>query len=350
MSHKSHGPIAHRRMGPAICLTLGLFCGLSELAAGGENPGAEGQGIEAVTDRYLAAIQAQDWDTMRSLLAPDAHYLDFTMEHFGLPVKDLRGPEAIVDFWSQSSRDSGTVSIRFDFGHRFAAGPNLILRGHSEVAVLGSAWDLPVPKISTRFPQITHLRVAEGRITHHTDHVDYPAAEKQIVAQVESHNREHGTSAKFPVSAVDDDLREVALDYLETLHQGDFDGLRRWLGSESRYSNFTAEAMSGFFEEARGAEAMIDLFRTARARSGTLELKFDLEQSFVAGPNVYLVGLYGVTARGEAWRSEAETVEFRVPLVVHLRILEGEIRHHVEYMDYAAGLAQLPGMERASGT
>ena len=92
-------------------------------------PASGDDDVTAIVDRYLAAIQAQDWPAMRALLAADAHYLDYSMEHLSLPIKDLRGAEAIVGFWRDSSNDSGTVSIRFDLGERFVAGPNLVLRG-----------------------------------------------------------------------------------------------------------------------------------------------------------------------------------------------------------------------------
>ncbi|MCP3959320.1 MAG: hypothetical protein GY719_15825 [bacterium] len=91
---------------------------------------------------------------------------------------------------------------------------------------------------------------------------------------------------------------------------------------------------------------MVELFRNAREKSGTLELGLDVEDSFIAGPNVFLVGTYRITSRGENWGFERGAVSFAMPMVVHLRILEGVVREHVEYMDYAAGLAALKEMGR----
>ena len=294
-----------------------------------------------VAQRYLSAIEEQDWQAMQGLLDTDARYQDFSMQHFGSAMIDLRGPEAIAGFWRQSSRDSATVSIRLDLSDRFVAGPNLVLRGHSEVRLRGSAWDLPLEMIETRFPQITHLRIVAGKVTHHTDHVDYGSAERQIAAQVESYNREHATQASFPVSPVDDDLGRQASDYLAALHRDDWETLERWLSPESGYLNFTAEAISGSIERADGGARIVELFREARSRSGTLELQLDVEDSFIAGPNVFLVGTYRVKTRGAAWGLESEAVSFRIPMVVHLRIVEGKVLDHVEYMDYATGFAAL---------
>ena len=324
-------PLGLRRTALAAALLI-------QLAA----PPADGEEIQVVAERYLSAVQAQDWEAMRAMLAPDARYLDITVQHFGVPRVDLRGPEKIVGFWRESARKSGTVSLTFELPERFVAGPNLVLRGHSEVRVLGSAWDLPLETIEARFPQITHLRIVDGKVTHHTDHVDYAAFERQVAAQVESYNREHGTKVSFPVSPVDETLLGQATDYLAALHRDDWETLRRWLGPESQYLNFTAEALSGAVEGAEGGSQMVELFRNARAGSGTLALTFDVQESFVAGPNVLLVGTYRVTTRGEAWGLANETVSFRIPMVVHLRIVEGVVVDHVEYLDYATGLSALP--------
>ena len=294
-----------------------------------------------VAERYLAAIEAQDWQQMEALLDPDARYQDFSMEHFGGPAIDLRGPEAIVGFWRNSSADAGTLSIDFDFPDRFAAGPNLILRGYSEVEARGEAWQLPLEVITARFPQITHLRISEGRITYHADHVDYGAAEQQIAAQVEVRNQRHGTAVEFPLTPVDTGLLETAEAYLKALHANDWRRLASWLGPDSMYLNYTAEYRTGSVERAQGGEAMLKLFRDARASSGTLHLAFDRKQAWVAGPNVFLYGTYMIEMSGQAWGLGEGTASFEVPMVVHLRFVDDTLTHHVEYIDYVTGFGPL---------
>ncbi|MEM7353879.1 MAG: ester cyclase [Acidobacteriota bacterium] len=322
-------------------LLLTTCLAFSAAAESQEQPSKDTKPIAQVAARYLAAIQAQDWTTMEAMLAEEAHYQDYSAELFGTPKIDLRGPAAIVGFWRDSSRDSGTVSIGFDFDERFVAGPNLVLRGHGEVRVRAAAWGLPLEYLDTRFSLISHLRIVDGKVTHHTDHVDYGAMERQIVAQVEDHNRQHGTEASFPVSSVDEAILGHATDYLAALHRDDWQSLERWLSAESSYLNFTAEGISGSIERAEGGEQMLQLFRSARAQSETLKLHLEVKESFVAGPNVFLVGTYQVTTRGEPWGVESETVRFGIPMVVHLRLVEGKVVEHVEYMDYATGFAQL---------
>ncbi len=301
--------------------------------------------IEEIADIYLSAVREQDWEKMRSLLAVDARYQDFTMEHFGVAGIDLKGPEAIVGFWRDSSADSGTLSIRFDFPDRFTAGPHLILRGHSEVEILGSSWELPVEVLETRFPQITHLRIAEGKVTYHSDHVDYATAERQIATQVELYNREHGTHAVFPITKLRTELFEQAIDYLAALHHDDWQGLERWLGPESTYVNFTAESVGGSIERADGASAMLELFRNAHARSGTSKLELEVESRFVAGPNVFLQGIYHVETSGNPRGSKSDVASFQIPMIVHLRFAGRTVHRHAEYMDYATGIGQESNLE-----
>ena len=323
-------------------LLLSLGCA-GRVATSGRAPSdvatSSEEAVETVAERYFSAIEAQDWQKMRALLAVDAHYLDFSMEHFDRPKIDLKGPDAVTGFWQESSQDSGTLSIHLDLGDRFVAGPNLVFRGHSEVRVRGAAWDLPLPALTTRFPLITHLRIVDGKVTHHTDHVNYASAEAQIADQVESYNREHGTRASFPVTPLDTELQNQATSYLAALHRDDWQTLGQWLGPGSYYLNFTAEALSGAIERADGGAQMMELFRNARAQSKTLSLKFYVDEYFVAGPNVFLVGTYHVVTRKGTEGVEAETVSFRIPMIVHLRIVEGMVLDHVEYMDYMTGLS-----------
>lgn len=295
---------------------------------------------------YLATIQEQDWPGMAEVLSDDASYRDVTMEHFGRDAIDLRGRAAITEFWRESSRDAGTRSILFDYPRRFRAGSHHVLIGESRVEIEGSAWGLPVPILRTAFPVVTHLRIENGRVTHHTDHVDYGAAERQIAEQVEAYNAKVGTTASFPVSPVDDSLVERALRYLRDLHSGDEAGAREALSTDARYRNDTAESLTGAAEVVVGREAVLELFRESYRRSATRELAFEPDLEFLAGSNVILAGIYEGETAGAPWGAEAERVTFRMPMVVHLRFdREGRILEHSEllgYEDALAGLSPLP--------
>ncbi|MEM8930781.1 MAG: nuclear transport factor 2 family protein, partial [Acidobacteriota bacterium] len=55
-----------------------------------------------IAERYLDAVQASDWQGMATYLADDAHYQDYSMEHFDREMIDLRGSDAIIEFWRSS--------------------------------------------------------------------------------------------------------------------------------------------------------------------------------------------------------------------------------------------------------
>jgi hypothetical protein len=139
--------------------------------------------IDAVADGYLEAVRSSDWERMSSFLAAESHYQDFSMEHFDRPMIDLKGPEAIVEFWRSSGEGAGTVEIRFDVEERFTAGPNVYLIISSYVRNRGGAWGLPDHEIEARFRQLTHLRIRDGKVLYHADHVDYADAERQVEEQ-----------------------------------------------------------------------------------------------------------------------------------------------------------------------
>ena len=139
--------------------------------------------VEKISDDYLASIQAQDWERMGSLLSDASRYEDFTMEFFDRPPIQLTGREAIVEFWRTSSEDSGTSSIHYDVVRRIVAGPMVILDLRGRVTVSGHYWELERDEITLEFDQISTLRILDGVVVHHVDHVDYADGMRQIDEQ-----------------------------------------------------------------------------------------------------------------------------------------------------------------------
>lgn len=114
------------------------------------------------------------------MLTERSHYEDVTMEFFDRPAIDLTGRSAIVDFWRTSSVDSGTSKIDYEVLKRFVAGPTVILDLRGRVTVAGEYWGLKSESITLVFDQITVLRIVDGMVSHHVDHVDYAAGMAQI--------------------------------------------------------------------------------------------------------------------------------------------------------------------------
>ena len=303
--------------------------------------------VDATAEAYFAAIQAQDWQKMATFLDADSHYQDFTMEHFDRPRIDLRGGEAIVEFWRTASEDSGTSDIRLDFDERFVAGPNLFLLGHSEVKTEGAAWGLPVESLDTRFPQITHLRIEEGRVTYHADHVDYGTAERQIAEQVEAWRKEHGGDASFPVTAVDASLKKRAEEYLANLREKRWDDAAAFLGDGSQYQNFSVEHFGRSSVHVSGAQALLDHFRSTSEKQQVVESSFEVERYFISGSNVFLVGFGYVKKRATAWEMPQDVVDARFRQIHHVRLEDGKVTYHADHVDHAAAEVEFDRMARS---
>ncbi len=138
--------------------------------------------MHPIAHQYLAAIQAMDWVTMESLLAPGARYQDLTMEYYDRDAIDLNGSAAIARFWMNSSRDSATDSIRYDVREHFQAGPCVLVIATTHVRVGGAYWHLEQESVDVQGTLIVYLKIVEGRVVHHMDFVDYGTAMKKIDA------------------------------------------------------------------------------------------------------------------------------------------------------------------------
>jgi hypothetical protein len=136
--------------------------------------------IAETASGYLEAIQAQDWEGMHALLTQDSLYQDFTMEYFDREPVELEGADAIVDFWRTSSEDSGTSSIQYEVRKSFVAGPVFVADVWATITVSGEYWDVDEEEVELSATLIVFLRVVDGKVLHHVDHVDYAAALEPI--------------------------------------------------------------------------------------------------------------------------------------------------------------------------
>ena len=331
----------------ALLLFFGCACGLVASAPGpAQAPPHDPDRIRSLAEGYLATIQAQEWRKMQAFLDPDARYLDYSMEHFGRERMDLRGAGAIVDFWRTSSEDAGSSEIELRFSERFLAGPNLILIGESRGTNAGAAWRLPMETFESRFPQVTHLRVVDGKIVRHVDHVDYGTAERQIAEQVRDHVHQHGVPegdlrSEFPVTEVDEGLYGLAEAYLSAAREQRWDDMAAFYTPSTLYQDFTMEHWQRPPVDLRGPAAIVEFWRRTTEGAGTEEVGFTQERRFLAGTNVFLIGTTRVKNRGDAWGADLDHVEVEARHIVHLRFDDGKISYHADYVDFAAADAQV---------
>ncbi len=137
---------------------------------------------------YLEALLNEHFDQAATFLTSESRYQDFSMEFFGRDMVDLKGAKAITEFWRASSEASGVIEVRFDADQFFVAGPNVYFIGTAWVKNEGKAWGVNMESMEFTFTQISHIRMVDGKVTYHADHVDYSEA----FAQLETYREEAG--------------------------------------------------------------------------------------------------------------------------------------------------------------
>lgn len=118
----------------------------------------------AIADRYFAAYESMDLETVGALLAEDAVFIDITsLEHAQYaPGWNWTGREAILD----GVRGFGAEEIAYTAEQRFYGSGVLVVSGQADVRYPnGQVW---------RFPIVTTVTVdADGRVSEHRDYTDY---------------------------------------------------------------------------------------------------------------------------------------------------------------------------------
>ena len=159
-----------------------LFLALSALLAlpAHSAPGTHACDDSSVAMRYLAAIDAMDWETMAALLAEDAHYSDPTMIHFDRPAIDLQGRDAITEFWRSSSEGSGTSDIAYEVTQCFETAGYHMVSLDIAITVSGAYWNVNREQIVLPGKVISVIRVNAGLVTEHHDYVGYGGADEAV--------------------------------------------------------------------------------------------------------------------------------------------------------------------------
>ncbi len=159
-----------------------FFIAVSTLAEA-EVSAAGPSSVDTLIDRYLEAVRTEDWETMASLLAPEAHYLDTAMTIFDRPPIDLRGPEAIIGFFRSANEQSGTEEVRYDIRRRWTSGDTTVVDIIVYVRAAGEFFEVPKKTVEIEVPLITILRIADDRVVYHADYTDFAASLRQVEAQ-----------------------------------------------------------------------------------------------------------------------------------------------------------------------
>ena len=133
---------------------------------------------------YLGALYIFDFPELNKLLRTDAVFEDPTaVIAFPGEAWHFIGRNAILNFFQQSK--SGIVNADFHVLSEFSTGEFVVCNLEYWSDVEGEVLGVPGQVVSVRMPAVTILRIRNGLVIHHTDHVDYDLMLEQLTKQSE---------------------------------------------------------------------------------------------------------------------------------------------------------------------
>ena len=135
--------------------------------------------------QYLELVLLERFEDAAAYLTPASQYQNFSVEFFGRDKVDVKGSEAIMAYWREASKASATVEVRFEANDFFVAGPNVYFIGTTFVTNEGRGWGVNMDLLEFTFTQVSQVRMVDGKVTYHADHLDYAEAFEQLKAYME---------------------------------------------------------------------------------------------------------------------------------------------------------------------
>ena len=134
--------------------------------------------------RYLDALYAFDYPELGKLLHADAVFEDPTSVVVSPGVTwRFVGRSAILDFVHQSS--NSMVDADYHVLSEFSTGEFVVFYLEYSTVIKGEMLEIPGQVFSVNIPAVTILRIRNGLVIHHADHVDYDLMLEQITKQSE---------------------------------------------------------------------------------------------------------------------------------------------------------------------
>ncbi|MEO0438369.1 MAG: nuclear transport factor 2 family protein [Pseudomonadota bacterium] len=135
---------------------------------------------DSVALRYLSAIDAINWEEMRSFLAKDAIYTDATTVHYGRDEFNLHGTANVVEFWKNSFNGSGTRDIGYTVTSCLKTAGNHVVGLSIAVAVSGEFWNVAKDVIDISGRVVSVIRVEDDLVTQQQVFLEYEAADRVV--------------------------------------------------------------------------------------------------------------------------------------------------------------------------
>ena len=127
-------------------------------------------------------------------------------------------------------------------------------------------------------------------------------------------------------------VAEIGDAYLALYSAGKIDQLAPWLTDQSEFQDPTVHAIGAkqIIEQLKGVFAMIS------------ELRFEVANKYLSGVDrVVQQGTVHFTLAGEALGVPDKSFKITLPFIVILRIAEGKVVHHADYLDSNAFMEQV---------
>ena len=130
--------------------------------------------------RYLNTLYAFEFDQLGAHLAEDATFRDPTAATLvGSPLA-YQGRDAIVSGFAAGAADSRNA--RFEVLHSFASGEYVVFSLIYRTELRGDPIGVPGQWVGVEVSGNTILRVTNGLVSEHVDHVDYEELLRQVEA------------------------------------------------------------------------------------------------------------------------------------------------------------------------
>lgn len=151
-------------------------------------------------------------------------------------------------------------------------------------------------------------------------------------------------ASPLPLTA-QEEVNVVADDYLEAVQAQDWEAMAGFLTEASVYQDFTMEYYDREAVDLVGRDAIVEFWRTSSEDSGTSEIHYDVEKRFTAGPCVVLTLALRVRVSGEFFGVPKSEIELTGDLITFLRIEDGKVTHHVDYVNYGQVAPQIEALK-----
>ncbi|MEM7219989.1 MAG: nuclear transport factor 2 family protein [Pseudomonadota bacterium] len=127
----------------------------------------------------------------------------------------------------------------------------------------------------------------------------------------------------------------AAMRYLRGIDAMDWSTMRALLAGDARYTDPTMSHYDRPPIELRGADDIVDFWRTSSAESGTSEIDYRITGCFeTAGYSIVNMDIR-ISVAGAYWDVAKDTIVIPGKVLSIIRVVDDRIAEHHDYVDYA---------------